>query len=110
MTDQLVLEECGARVAACRIDRNLTQAALAEQAGLSKRTIERLESGAVATQLSSLIRVCRVLGMLERFDLLLPEAVAGPMAQLRQQGKRRQRASSVKVDTPKKPWTWGAKS
>jgi len=28
---------------------NLTQAALADQAGVSKRTVERLESGAVAT-------------------------------------------------------------
>lgn len=108
LTDQAVLQELGGRLAAGRIERNLTQAALAEQAGVSKRTVERLESGAVATQLSGFLRVCRALGLLERFETLLPEPAPGPMAQLKQQGRRRQRATGKKVatGTPAK-WTWG---
>lgn len=108
LTDQAVLQELGGRLTRARIERNLTQAALAEQAGVSKRTVERLESGEVATQLSGFLRVCRVLGLLERFELLLPEPVASPMAQLKQAGRKRQRATGKKVSPgePKK-WQWG---
>ncbi len=73
----------GERLAKIRLDRNLTQAQLATQAGVSKRTVERLEAGAVATQLSGFIRVCRVLDLIERFDLLVPEPVPSPVAQLK---------------------------
>jgi transcriptional regulator with XRE-family HTH domain len=108
LTDESVLGELGARLASARLARNLTQATLAEQAGVSKRTVERLESGAVATQLSGFLRVCRVLGLVEHFENLVPEAAAGPMEQLKRQGSKRQRASGKKAAAvaPKK-WTWG---
>jgi transcriptional regulator with XRE-family HTH domain len=72
-----------ARLAATRLDQNLTQAALAEEAGVSKRTVERLESGEVAARLSGLVRVWRALGLLERFDALVPASVPSPIAQLK---------------------------
>jgi len=108
LTDEAVLQELGGRLANTRLGRNLTQAALAEQAGVSKRTVERLESGAVATQLSGFLRVCRTLGLLERFESLVPEATAGPIEQLKRQGRKRQRASGSKAAAVKiKKWTWG---
>ena len=108
---QRQIEVLGQRLAAIRLERNLTQAALAEQAGVSKRTVERLESGEVAIQLSSFVRVCRVLGVLERFEALVPEEAASPMAQLKMQGRKRQRATG-RVVAPKtsKKWTWGEPS
>jgi transcriptional regulator with XRE-family HTH domain len=108
LIDAATLQELGGRLAGVRIEQGLTQAVLAEQAGVSKRTVERLESGEVATQLSGFLRVCRALGLLERFDLLLPERASEPMAQLKQQGRKRQRARGQKTPagTPKK-WTWG---
>lgn len=111
LTDESVLKELGGRLADVRLARNLTQAALAEQAGVSKRTVERLESGAAATQLSGFVRVCRTLGLLEGFESLVPEATASPMEQLRKQGRKRQRASGRKT-VPAKPgkWTWGDES
>jgi transcriptional regulator with XRE-family HTH domain len=91
-----------------RLGRNLTQAALAEQAGVSKRTVERLEAGAVATQFSGFVRVCRVLGLLEGFENLVPEPVPGPMEQLKQKSRMRQRASGKKaVSTKPMKWKWG---
>jgi transcriptional regulator with XRE-family HTH domain len=107
-TDEGILRELGARLAGVRLGHNLTQAALAEQAGVSKRTVERLESGEVATQLSSFLRVCRALGLAERFETLVPELAASPMAQLKQQGRKRQRATGKPAASvePKK-WTWG---
>ncbi len=45
-SDETVLAELGRRLARYRLDRNLSQAELARSAGVSKRTVERLESGA----------------------------------------------------------------
>ena len=106
--DEVVLAELGGRLARIRLERNLTQGQLAEQAGVSKRTVERLESGAVATQLSGFIRVCRVLGVLERLDALVPEPVPSPLAQLKWRGRQRRRASTAKaVPAAVKKWAWG---
>ena len=108
LTDEALLKELGGRLAGARIEHNLTQAALAEQAGVSKRTVERLESGEVATRLSGFLRVCRAFGLLERFETLLPEPVPGPMAQLKQAGRKRQRATGKKsAPGGFKKWTWG---
>jgi transcriptional regulator with XRE-family HTH domain len=111
LTDESVLKELGGRLAGARLGRNLTQAELAEQAGVSKRTVERLESGAVATQLSGFLRVCRVLGLVERFESLVPEVAASPMEQLKRQGGKRQRATGKKAVAIKPgKWTWGDES
>jgi len=57
MSDEALLQELGRRIARLRLERNLSQAQLAEQAGISKRTLEGLEAGAAATQLSLFLRV-----------------------------------------------------
>jgi transcriptional regulator with XRE-family HTH domain len=107
-TDAVILGELGGRLAKIRLDRNLTQAELAMQAGVSKRTVERLETGEVATQLSGFIRVCRVLDLIERLDLLIPEPVSSPVAQLKLGNRKRQRASIKKPAEPSgKKWQWG---
>ena len=107
-TDQVILTELGARLARERLERNLTQAQLATQAGVSKSTLQRLESGGVATQLSGFIRVCRVLDLVERLELLIPEPVPSPVTRLKSGGKKRQRASTAKAAAPPaKKWQWG---
>jgi len=109
-TDDVVLTELGSRLARIRLERNLTQAQLAEQAGISKRTIERLETGAVATQLSGFVRVCRVLDVLDRLDTLIPEPVPSPIEQMKLRGRQRQRASTTKAAKHAlKKWQWGDK-
>ncbi len=93
--DEAVLGELGRRLAQVRLRKNLTQAQLAAKAGVSKRTVERLEVGGVAPQLSGFIRICRALDLLERFELLVPEPVVSPMALLKLGGKQRRRASAA---------------
>jgi transcriptional regulator with XRE-family HTH domain len=110
LTDEGVLRELGGRLARARLEKNLTQIQLAEQAGISKSTLQRLEAGEVATQLSGFVRVCRALGLIERFDSLLPEAVPGPMAQLKKRGKARQRAGRKRVAAAPRKWKWGEQS
>ena len=106
LPDQDIMKELGERLGEVRKGRNWTQAYLAEEAGISKRTLERMEAGEVSTQLSSLLRVCRKLGLLERLDYLLPESTVSPMEQLKQQGKKRTRASSARQSGKSGSWTW----
>lgn len=108
MTDEAVLKLIGARLAGLRLAHNLTQQQLAEQAGLGLRTVQRLELGVAATQLSGFVRVCRALGLVEHLETLIPEPAVSPMAQLKIQGRKRRRATARKAEpgTPK-PWTWG---
>ena len=104
LTDASILEEFGSRLARARIDQQLTQAVLANQAGVSKRTVERIEAGASA-QMSSCIRIFRVLGLLQGLDLMIPEAGPRPMELLKRKGKVRQRASKSRNE-PKADTTW----
>lgn len=107
MTDGKVLAELGGRLAQHRLDRNLTQEALAREAGVSKRTVVRLESGE-SSQLTNLIRVLRALGLLGSVDVLVPSPLVSPVALLKSRAKARRRASpSVKKAGPTTPWTWG---
>jgi transcriptional regulator with XRE-family HTH domain len=106
LTDDAILAELGGRLAQRRLELQLSQEILAGQAGVSKRTVERVESGAT-TQLSTMIRILRVLGLLDRLEALVPEAGPRPMDLLKLKGKARKRASGRRKPTDEKPWTWG---
>jgi len=113
VVDDIVLGELGARIARARLEGNLTQAQLAIKAGISKRTLERMETGG-ATQLVNLVRVSRALGLVERFELLIPEPVASPVAQLKLRGKERKRIKPARQAAEPAAtygkWQWGDKS
>jgi len=106
-SDEAILVELGRRLARRRLELSITQADLAERAGISKRTLERIEAGASA-QISSLVRIFRVLELMPGLDQLVPEVVPRPMELLRQKGKMRQRASSPRraQRLEEEPWSW----
>lgn len=106
-SDSAVLKEIGDRIAQYRLNRDKTQAALAQEAGVSHRTIGRVEHGD-SVQASSLIRILRALKLVENIEGLIPEPVVSPVQQLKMQGKQRKRASS-KFTKPNKEgaWSWG---
>lgn len=108
LTDPAVLAEIGARLRRHRLRHNQTQRQLADAAAVAKRTVERLEAGE-STQLSSFLRVCRALGLLDRFEDLVPEPLPSPVEQLQRQGRERQRASGRTDEEPgpSEPWRWG---
>lgn len=114
LAEATVLQALGTRLERHRIEAGLTQAALAEQAGISKRTLERTEAG-LGCELTTLIRLLRILKLSEGFDTLIPELPPSPMAQLKLQGRQRQRVVHSRKKTalaaaakspPKKTWTW----
>ncbi|MGL4369161.1 MAG: helix-turn-helix domain-containing protein [Spirochaetota bacterium] len=108
MSDDLILLEIGSRIAQSRLNKNMTQKELAERAGISIRTLARMEAGEVSTQMESFIRVCRALGAVDRLNILFPESLPGPIEQLKLQGKKRKRASAHQKNiTPAVKWEWG---
>lgn len=107
LSDDAVLKEIGHRIAQYRLNQNKTQAVLAQQAGVSNRTLSRVEHGN-SVQATSIIRILRVLQLVENLDCLIPEPAASPVQQLKMQGKQRQRASSKPAKSIKRePWSWG---
>ena len=107
MTDEEVLIQLGQRLARVRLQQNLTQSKLAEEAGVSRPTIQRLEAGR-STQLTNLVRVLRALGLLALHEWI-PEPSVRPMEVLERGAQAtRKRASSPGTERPEpSPWKWG---
>lgn len=108
-TDNALLQALGQRLAELRLAENLSQAELAERAGVSKRTVERAEAGAAALQVNNLLRLLRALQALDTLDQLVPPATLSPIDQYQRRGRPRQRASGERKPDPSNdaPWTWG---
>lgn len=110
LTDDAILVEFGERIASRRLELQLTQAKVAEQAGVAKRTLERIEAGHSA-QLSSVIRILRVLDALPDLDRMIPQSGPRPMELLKRKGKARQRAPGRRTAKQReKPWSWDDES
>jgi transcriptional regulator with XRE-family HTH domain len=97
MSDKAILAEIGARCRRRRLNRNLTQQEVADQAGLTRVTVGEFERGAPSGMLT-FIRILRVLDALEELDAFLPAGEPSPLQLARLQGKQRQRASRRKKD------------
>ncbi len=107
LSDRAVLVEMGERLARHRLGRNMTQSVLAKEAGVSKRTLLRIEAGE-STQVTNLIRVVRALGLLGNLDGFVPPPIPSPIEQLRLRSKERRRASpGARRAGPSGGWTWG---
>jgi len=106
LTDEAILAEVGERITGRRLELHLTQADLAREAGVAKRTLERVEAGASA-QLTTLIRIFRVLNLLPVLDQLIPRVQPGPIEVITRKGSVRKRASSKRSKASNdKSWTW----
>jgi transcriptional regulator with XRE-family HTH domain len=105
-TPEAALEELGRRIARRRLDLGLTQAQAAAEGGIGKRTVERIEAGA-DTQLSTLLRLLRVLELMEGVERMVPEIAPSPMELLKLKGRERKRASARRSAAPRSDWRWG---
>ncbi|GAC1321346.1 MAG: hypothetical protein NVSMB25_14930 [Thermoleophilaceae bacterium] len=108
LTDEATLRELGGRIARQRLDRNLTQQQLADEAGISRHTLLRLEDGQGVT-LSALVRALRALELLDGLEALVPEPLPSPLEQLERERGQRQRASGTQADddADHRAWEWG---
>jgi transcriptional regulator with XRE-family HTH domain len=112
LTDSAVLAELGARLERTRLERNLSQRELADEAGVERKVVARLEAGDSVT-LVSFVRVLRALRMLDVLDRLVPEPVPSPIELLKLRGNQRQRASGTRGTRQSQQqedgitWRWG---
>lgn len=127
--DAALLDELGSRLARTRLRQDLGQTELAERAGVSRATVQRLEAGQ-STQLTNLVRILRALGLVQNLELLVPSPEVSPLEALDRRGGPRQRASAKRTeedagagdagaepgskltdepagDEPGSTWTWG---
>jgi transcriptional regulator with XRE-family HTH domain len=97
------------RLEKIRLSRNITQAQLAKDAGVSQRTIGRLENGQGVT-LDTLIRIMIAFRMQENFELLLPDMDVSPLERIeRIKLKRVRKRARPKKKVVKRAsgWKWG---
>ena len=105
-SNEQVLKELGQRLKDTRISMSYTQKEMAERAGISAKTMERIENGE-NVRIENLINLLRAMDLLQNMDILVPEQIVLP-THLYDFGKKRQRASSVKrTNDNKRTWKWG---
>ncbi|MGE4426878.1 MAG: helix-turn-helix transcriptional regulator [Solirubrobacteraceae bacterium] len=113
LSDDAIVVELGRRIALHRVGRNLTQSELADRAGVARSTVQRIERGD-SIQLSSLVKLLRVVDRLDALDVALEAELRSPVAELRRQRARRRRVRHGRDDQGGPPpdsdggaWTWG---
>jgi len=93
------------RLARFRLSRNITQAQLADAAGVSPRTIGRMESGE-GVSLDTFIRVLMALNIQRRLAAALPDPAVRPVERVASGGTERRRARPGKPPDSHRTWTW----
>jgi len=94
-----------------RLLQNISQADLAGKAGISVRTLRRIESGQGGS-MDSFIRLLMALDIDGNLAVLIPDSTVRPMERARQAKTERLRASSTgksakTSDAGKTGWVWG---
>jgi transcriptional regulator with XRE-family HTH domain len=105
-TSRQIEQDIGQRLARLRLARNVTQADLAERAGIGVRTLRRLEAGDPST-LDTFLRVAAALDLEEALLSALPAGDIRPIERVLQKGRERQRARSSSERPGTATWTWG---
>lgn len=93
------------RLDAIRLSKNISQTALAEQAGVSRSTLTRMADGQ-SISLDSFVRIAQALGLADHLAAMLPDPDVRPVELASHAGKHRQRASG-KRKASEQSWQWG---
>ena len=94
------------RLASIRLSRNITQAQLAEEAGVSPRTIGRLETGQ-GVSLDTFIRTMMALRIHQSLEALLPDPSVRPIERVSLRARERKRARPTGNRDERPTWSWG---
>ncbi|MGA7878304.1 MAG: helix-turn-helix transcriptional regulator [Desulfoferrobacter sp.] len=94
------------RLESIRLSRNITQAQLAEEAGVSPRTIGRLEKGQ-GVSVDTFIRIMIALGIQQSLEALLPDPTVRPIERVGISAGERKRARPTQSSHERPTWSWG---
>ncbi len=108
-TAQGLRSEIGGRLARLRLARNVTQEALALNAGIALRTLRRLETGQPCT-LDSFLRIAVALGLGDGIANAVPSGDIRPIERVDARQAERRRARPAKDSPRVAPWSWGEES
>tara|TARA_R110001592_G_scaffold255635_1_gene519351 strand:- start:1313 stop:1642 length:330 start_codon:yes stop_codon:yes gene_type:complete len=97
-------EELGERLRQARLNSDLTQADVAERAGVSRKIVLNAEKG--KAQLESFLAIMLALNLTEQLDLFLPKPQVSPVQLIKLQGKKRQRASGLRKGSDEETSQW----
>ena len=89
-TDRAILVELGNRIRQKRIQNRFKQSDLAQRAGISVYTLQKMEHGQ-SYNVTTLIQVLRALNELEQLELFLPPMEISPIELLKSKEKTRLR-------------------
>jgi putative transcriptional regulator len=103
-SSQVIIEALGKRLDEIRLSRNVSQADLAKQAGVSRSTLTRLADGRPVS-LDSFVRIMQALHLADHLAALLPDPRVRPVDRVRLDGTERKRASGKRAQPS--DWTWG---
>ena len=112
MSNEKILEELGRRLQRERLNRNFTQAQLAANAGVARRTIVAVENGE-GGNLDTLVALLRALGVIQALDQFLPDPPLSPAQVAKLKGRERKRATGKGTRPPavkEAGWTWGTEA
>jgi len=101
---QQLIREIGQQLEQLRLGMNLSQSTVAIEAGVSRRTITRMEAGETVS-LDTFVRVLKVYGVADRLAMIFPEHNVRPIERVKRGGKQRKRASSAR-ESSKQAWSW----
>lgn len=99
-----IAEELGQRLKQARLNADMTQTKVAEQAGVSRKAVLNAEKG--HAQLEIFIAIMAALNLLEQLDRFLPVQDTSPIQLAKLQGKKRQRASGQRKIKNEIPPEW----
>jgi putative transcriptional regulator len=100
MSDMAILKDLSEFIKQLRLKKNYTQSSLAEKAGIHRITLSEFEHGTRSVSLTTFIHLLRALNELELLDAFKPRPTISPLQMVKLEGKKRQRASSVKKRNP----------
>lgn len=90
MSPLAICDELGGRLKQARLNKNITQAKLADTCGLTRRAVINAEQG--KTTLENFVTIMGALNLLGKLDLFLPKQLISPIELHKLQGKKRQRS------------------
>jgi transcriptional regulator with XRE-family HTH domain len=106
MSDPAIVKELCSILRQVRLQQNITQDQLAEQAGLSRSAISKMETGKSTVEFLTLIQVLRSLQQLHLLDPWQVSATVSPLLMAKLKAKSRKRASGAMAQTDKEESEW----
>lgn len=100
------LREFGKRIRETRINMDMTQNEAAKKAGVTSKTISRIENGEDLA-VSTMLNVLRALDLVQNIDALIPEPIARPSVLIANEQERHRVRKKASQKGSSRQWKWG---